>query len=185
MGVFLPPKQNRTYQIAQALWGLISTIRVEFPTSYIWDTTWILSRPVTVILYLNDFESCLKSSKANLYADDADFSFSSNEPSEATRNSQAELTNNSEWMRMNRLGIHPDKTEFMVIDHPQKQSRLPELPTYYLDNIRIHQVHKMKFLGLTADDNLSWNKKICQRDRSGWPAIAQDTEKHFATISVA
>ena len=42
--------------------------------------------PLLVILYLNDFESCLKFSKANLYAGDKEVSFSSNELSDVTRN---------------------------------------------------------------------------------------------------
>ena len=115
--------------------------------------------PLLFILYLNDFESCLKFSKANLYADDTEVSFSSNEPSDVTRNFQAELKNISEWMRMNKLSIQPEKTEFMVIDHPRRQSKLPELQPFYLDNIRIKQVHKTKYLGLTVDDKLSWNEQ--------------------------
>ena len=115
--------------------------------------------PLLFILYLNDFESCLKFSKANLYADDTEVSFSSNELSDVTRNFQAELKNISEWMRMNKLSIHPEKTEFMVIDHPRRQSKLPELQPFYLDSIRIKQVHKTKYLGLTVDDKLSWNKQ--------------------------
>ena len=110
-------------------------------------------------MYLNDFESCLKFSKANLYADDTEVTFSSNELSDVTRNFQAELKNISEWMRMDKLSIHPEKTEFMVIDHPRRQSKLPELQPFYLDNIRIKQVHKTKYLGLTVDDKLSWNEQ--------------------------
>ena len=37
-------------------------------------------------------------------------------------------------------------------------SKLPELTPFYLDNIRIEQVHKTKYLVLTANDKLSWNK---------------------------
>ena len=74
-------------------------------------------------------------------------------------NFQAELKNISEWMRINKLSIHPEKTEFMVIDHPRRQSKLPELQPFYLDNIRIKQVHKTKYLGLTVDDKLSWNEQ--------------------------
>ena len=56
---------------------------------------------------------------------------------------------------MNKLSIHPEKTEFMVIDHPRRQSKLPEQQPFYLDNIRIKQVYKTKYLGLTVDDKLS------------------------------
>ena len=111
------------------------------------------------ILYLNDFETCLKFSKANLYADDTEVSLSSNEIGDVIQNSQAELENISEWMRINKLSIHLEKTEFMVIDHPRRQSKLPELPPFYLDHTRIKQVHKTKYLGLTVDDKLCWDEQ--------------------------
>ena len=62
-------------------------------------------------------------------------------------------------MRINKLSIHPEKTEFMVIDHPRRQSKLPELTPFYLDHTRIKQVHKTKYLGLTVDDKLCWDEQ--------------------------
>ena len=103
--------------------------------------------PLLFILYLNDFETCLKFLKANLYADDTEVSLSLNETGDLMQNFQAELENISEWMRMNKLSIHAEKTEFMVIDHPRRQSKLPELPPFYLDHTRIKQVHITKYLG--------------------------------------
>ena len=111
------------------------------------------------ILYLSDFETCLKFSKANLYADDIEVSLSSNEIGDVIQNFQAELENISEWMRINKLSIHREKTEFMVIDHPRRQSKLPELPPSYLDHTRIKQVHKAKYLGLTVNDELCWDEQ--------------------------
>ena len=72
--------------------------------------------PLLFILYLNDFETCLKFSKANLYANDTKISLSSNEIGDVIQNFQAELENISEWMRINELSIHPEITEFMAID---------------------------------------------------------------------
>ena len=75
------------------------------------------------------------------------------------QNFQAELKNISEWMRTNKLSIHPEKTVFMVINHPRRQNTLPELPPFYLNNSRIKQVHKTKCLGLAVDDSLNWNEQ--------------------------
>ena len=111
--------------------------------------------PLLFILYLSDIESCLKFSKANLYADDIEVSFSSSNPSDVMQNFQAELRSISEWMRMNKLSIRPEKTVFMVINHPRRQNTLPELPPFYLNNTRIKQVHKTKYLGHTVDDSLN------------------------------
>ena len=65
--------------------------------------------PLLFILYLNDFETCLKFSKANLYCDDTEVSLSSNETGDLRQNFQSELENISEWMRINKLSIHPEK----------------------------------------------------------------------------
>ena len=110
-------------------------------------------------LYLNDFETCLKFSKANLYADDTEVSLSANETGDVIQNFQVELENISEWMRINKVSIHPEKIEFMVTDHPRRQSKLPELPPFYLDHSRIKQAHKTKYVGLTVDDKLCWDKQ--------------------------
>ena len=78
-------------------------------------------------------------------------------------------------------------TEFMVINHPQRQSKLPELQPFYLDNIRIKQVHKTKYLGLTFNDKLSWSEqyKSVKGKVAGDLCISQETGKHLTTISVA
>ena len=115
--------------------------------------------PLLSILCHNDFESCLKFSMANLYADDTEVSLSVGNPSDMLQKFQAELKNISEWMRMNKFSTHPEKTVFMVFNHPRKQNNLPELPPFYLKSTRIKQVHKMKYLGLTVDDSLSWNEQ--------------------------
>ena len=78
--------------------------------------------PLLFILYLDDFETCLKFSKANLYADDTEVSLSSNEIGDLIQNFQTELENISEWLRIDKLSIHPEKTEFVVIDHPRRKA---------------------------------------------------------------
>ena len=60
---------------------------------------------------------------------------------------------------MKKLSIHPEKTVFMVINHPRGQNTLPELPPFYLNNTRIKQVHKTKYLEIAVDDSLNWNEQ--------------------------
>ena len=115
--------------------------------------------PLLFILDLNDCESCLKLSKAYLYADGTEVSFSSSNASDVMQSFQAELENISEWMRMNKLSIHPKKTVLMVINHPRSQNNLLELPPFYMDTTRMEQVHKTKYLGVTVDNSLNWNEQ--------------------------
>ena len=88
--------------------------------------------PLFFILYLIDFKICLRFSKA--LADAAEVSLSSIEIGDVIQNFQVESEKIAERMRINELSMHPEKTEFMVIDHPRRQSKLPELPPFYLDH---------------------------------------------------
>ena len=54
-------------------------------------------------MYLNDFEKCLKASKAGLYADDTHVALASSSVYELVHKAQDELSNISEWMRLNKL----------------------------------------------------------------------------------
>ena len=83
---------------------------------------------ISTLFQIVQWSQHLKLSKANLYADDTEVSFSSSNPSDVIQNFQADLPNISEWMRINKLSIHPEKTVFMVINHPRilQQKRLVE-----------------------------------------------------------
>ena len=73
--------------------------------------------PLPFIVYLNDFEKCLKASKAGMYADDTQVSLASSSVDELVRKAQDELSNISEWMRLNKLSANPQKTEYMFMGH--------------------------------------------------------------------
>ena len=75
---------------------------------------------------------------------------------------------------MNMLSIHPEKAVFMDIDHPRRQSKLPDLSPICLDNIRTKLVHETKYLGRTVDNSLSWNEQYC-------PWINADRKKVIRT----
>ena len=61
--------------------------------------------PLLFIIYLNDFESCLQFSKANLYADDTETTISSSDIGDLIRSFETELDNISNWMRDNKLSL--------------------------------------------------------------------------------
>ena len=58
--------------------------------------------PLLFIIYLNDFEKCLKVSKAGMFADDTHVTVSSRNIKELINKAQEELINISEWMRLNK-----------------------------------------------------------------------------------
>ena len=66
--------------------------------------------PLLFILYLNDFERCLKYSEANIYADDTNVTIASNDKEKLVASVQADLDNIAEWMRVSMLSPNPSKT---------------------------------------------------------------------------
>ena len=83
--------------------------------------------PLLFIIYLNDLEECLQSSRARIYADDTSLTITSSDPAKLVDDAHHELLNISEWMRVNKLSPNPKTTEFMVIGHPLKTKNL-DLP---------------------------------------------------------
>ena len=103
--------------------------------------------PLLLILYLNDFEKCLKYSKANIYADDTNVTIASNDEDKLVMDAQAELLNIADWMRVNKLSPNPSKTECMVIGHPQKIKATNMLIGLMWNNTEIKRVSSTKSLG--------------------------------------
>ena len=76
-------------------------------------------------MYFNDFESCLEFSKANMYADDTHTTIASSDRAELISMTKKELLNISDWLRVNKLSLNPQKTEFMVIGHQRRINQRP------------------------------------------------------------
>ena len=111
--------------------------------------------PLLFIIYLNDLEKCLKFSRASIYADDTSITIASDDVAKLFEDAHQELSNLSEWMRVNKLSPNPKKTEFMIIGHPLKTKNL-ELPEVLkLNNSDIKRVDKTKSLGVIVDEKLN------------------------------
>ena len=69
-------------------------------------------------------------------------------------------SNISDWMRVNKLSINPDKTEFMVIGNPRRTNKFADLPPFFLGKNEISRVDKTKYLGVVVDDKLNWGNQF-------------------------
>ena len=63
--------------------------------------------PLFFIIYLNDFEECLKFSSASMYADDTHMSVVFEDINKLTQLMNEELENISEWVKINKLSANP------------------------------------------------------------------------------
>ena len=124
--------------------------------------------PLLFILYLNDFERCLKYSKANIYADDTNATIASNDKEKLVAYAQAELNNIAELMRVKKLSSNPSETDYMIIGHPRKPKGTNSPIGLTLSSKEIKQVSSTNSLEVMIDDYLNWddqvkivNSKIC------------------------
>ena len=116
--------------------------------------------PLLFIIYLNDLEKCLKFSRASIYADDTSITIAWDDVAKLVEDAHQELSNLSEWMRVNKLSPNPKKTEFMVIGHPLKTKNLDLPEVLKLNASDIKRVDKTKSLGLIIDEKLNWDEQF-------------------------
>ena len=110
--------------------------------------------PLLFITYLDDFEKCLQTSHANIYAEDTATTIASNNVVKMTDGALKELAYTVEWMRVNKLSLNPKKTEFMIIGQQFSIKKL-ELPeTLELNGSEIKRVGKAKYLEIVIEENL-------------------------------
>ncbi len=116
--------------------------------------------PLLFIIYLNDFEKCLKFSRASIYADDTHISIVSNDLERLVINAQQELLNVSECMRFNKLSSNPRKTGYMIIGHPYRTNSIEITDALLLNDSEIKRVAKSKSLGVIIDRNVKWDEQF-------------------------
>ena len=116
--------------------------------------------PLLFIIYLNDFEKCLKVSKAGMYADDTHVTVTSMNVEELVHKAQEELTQISEYMRLNKLSANPQKTEYMIIGHPRRTNKVEIHETLRLNGADIKRVKKTKSLGVIVHEGLNWEEQF-------------------------
>ena len=116
--------------------------------------------PLLFILYLNDFERCLKYSKANTYADDTNVPIASKDKEKLVADAQAELRNVAEWMRVNKLSTNPPKPKYIIIGHLRKAKGTNALIGLVLSSKYIKRVPSIKLLGVMVDENLNWDDQF-------------------------
>ena len=98
----------------------------------------------------NAFTKCL----VHHFADDTNLLFAHKDPAVIQKVINKELRQLVEWLRANRLSLNADKTEFIVFRPPGKT--LNNRITLQLDQKKIFESTKIKYLGLLLDSRLSW-----------------------------
>ena len=115
--------------------------------------------PLLFILYVNDFEQCLEKCTAIMYADDTSVTCSAEDLTELCNDLKTEVGNIAKWLRLNKLSLNTDKTEYMVVGHKRQTNSISELIEIKINEEPIKRVQTVKYLGTMVDENLTWNEQ--------------------------
>ena len=75
-----------------------------------------------------------------MYAKDTHGTLISNNIDGLITSTHKELRNILEWMRVNQLSANPQKTEYIVIDHPHRVNKVKMLESLNLNDSEIERV---------------------------------------------
>ena len=115
--------------------------------------------PLLFILYVNDFEQCLEKCTAIMYADDTSVTCSAEDLTELCNDLKTEVGNIAKWLRLNKLSLNTDKTEYMVVGHKRQTNSISEPIEIKINEEPIKRVQTVKYLGTMVDENLTWNEQ--------------------------
>ena len=115
--------------------------------------------PLLFLIYINDLENVSQKVIPVMYADDTNLFMSGTNVSDMSLIVNDELTKIMKWMKINKLSVNIEKTNYMIFRKKRKQ--LPNnIPRLCMDGTSIKKIDTVRFLGVKLDENLSWINHI-------------------------
>ena len=115
--------------------------------------------PLFYIIYANDVVKMVKHCKVAMYADDTVLYTANKNFTKSVRFMQEDMSSISTWCARNGIRMNVDKTCSMLFGNPK---RLKDLPPFEinLEGELVKKVNSYKYLGITLDGQLNFNKHI-------------------------
>lgn len=122
--------------------------------------------PLLFSVYINDLPLHI-SEPCEMFADDTTIHTSNDNTTELASSLQKSADELQNWTELNHMALNPNKTETIMITTRQKRQNLTDsLPPIYICNQPIREVQEHKLLGITIDNNLSWNQHIANLSKN-------------------
>ena len=114
--------------------------------------------PLSFLLHINDLHFAFSKLTVHYFADNTNLLFADKNIGTIESNVNYELKILVNWLRSNKLSLNKLKTE-LIMFHPIKK-KSPHSPNIKLNNYKLKRKSHVKYLGITIDEVLSWNKHI-------------------------
>ena len=111
--------------------------------------------PILFLIYINDLCEYMQYSKLRLFADDSIIYKQIKTPDDAIK-LQSDLDAAGRWEQDWLMHFHPDKCTVLSVTQKKK----PVQHTYKLHNHPLEKVNSTKYLGVTIQSDLKWDKHI-------------------------
>ena len=120
----------------------------------------VTTKPTDIILrYINDIFDCVDSKTfCHLYADDTVIIRSAKDPVSLKTGLEMQLEYLSAWFYCNKMSVNTSKTEVIFFGRKQKVQECKDLPPLKFQNCPIDPKPYLKYLGVTFDERLTWEK---------------------------
>ena len=117
--------------------------------------------PLLFLIYINDLIKCSQLSCFVLFADDTNIFVTGKNYNEAARNANSILDAVCKYTQANKLHINKEKTCFMhFLPKGLKMDNTADKIPLSLNGNEIEEVSETKFLGITIDNQLSWESHL-------------------------
>ena len=124
--------------------------------------------PLLFLIFINDLPNCCDFVFFRIFADDTNVFFHVKSADELREIGKIIMTALNSWFSANKMTLNTDKSTFTIFKSSRKI--IPNLP----EEIKFlgHEIKRtpyIKFLGITLDENLSWNhhiEDVCRKLKS-------------------
>ena len=90
-----------------------------------------------------------------MYANDTSVICSAGGIKDLRNDLQTEGESNAEWMRLNKLSLNANKTEYMITGHKRYINYIQGEIQVEIDWEKSQRVHAVRHLGVTVDENFT------------------------------
>ncbi len=105
-------------------------------------------------------------SQVTVFVDDTTLTATGLNTDEVQTKLNYDLVNVNQWLKVNKLTLNEEKTEFMIIGSRQRVPSFDQGPLIKLGDKVIKRVPQKKTLGVVIDEQLKWDKHIDEQSRT-------------------